>query len=149
WLPDCIKPPLIDLLLDAVIGFLRMLPSLPMLGPLWPLLKSGVLGFLEALRSKDDKTKIAVSNKLAKIISGASPMFLFGFVKGLLKGVWDGIKMPFEAIWMVAQGIEKAGDFFMALGTEADTKAGKQPTVGAPRAAGVAPAPLPKARVLP
>jgi hypothetical protein len=127
WLPDCIKPPLIDLLLDAVIGFLRGMPSLPMLGPLWPLLKSGVLGFLEALRAKDDKTKLAVSNKLAKIISGASPMFLLGFVKGLLKGIWDGIKMPFEAIWMILKGIEKAGDFFRALGDEAQTRSRPKP----------------------
>lgn len=123
WLPDCIKPPLIDLLLDAVIAILRGLPTLPMLGPLWPLLKSGVLGFLGAVKSRDDKTKIAVSNKLAKIISGGSPKFLFGFVKGLLKGVWDGIKMPFEAIWLVAKGIQKAGDFFAALGEDADKKA--------------------------
>jgi hypothetical protein len=123
WLPDCIKPPIIDLLLDAVIGILEHLPMLPMLGPLWPLLKAGVLGFLHALRDKDPQTKIKVTNKLARIISGASPMFLLGFVKGLLKGVWDGIKMPFEAIWMVAEGIHKAGDFFVALGNEADTKA--------------------------
>ncbi|HEY0482322.1 MAG TPA: hypothetical protein VGD37_32600, partial [Kofleriaceae bacterium] len=92
------------------------------------------------------ETKIKVSNKLAKIISGASPMFLLGFVKGFLRGVWDGIKMPFEAIWLVAKGIEKAGDFFAALGREAETKAGPQaaaPTPGKP------PAPLPAARALP
>ncbi|HEY0987646.1 MAG TPA: hypothetical protein VGD80_11370, partial [Kofleriaceae bacterium] len=127
WLPDCIKPPLIDLLLDAVIGFLRGMPSLPMLGPLWPLLKSGVIGFLEAVRAKDDQTKIKVSNKIAKIISGASPAFLFGFVKGLLKGVWDGIKMPFEAIWMIVKGIEKAGDFFVALGNDAESQSRPRP----------------------
>jgi hypothetical protein len=126
WLPDCIKPPLIDLLLDAVIAVLEGLPMLPLLGPLWPLLKSGVLGFLHAVRAKDPATKIKISNKLAKIISGASPMFLLGFVKGLLKGVWDGIKMPFEAIWMIAKGIGKAGDFFVALGSDADATAQKK-----------------------
>jgi hypothetical protein len=150
WLPDCIKPPLIDLLLDAVIGFLQHMPSLPMLGPLWPLLKSGVVGFLQALRARDPETKIKVSNKLAKIISGASPMFLLGFVKGLLRGVWDGIKMPFEAIWMVAKGIEKAGDFFSALGTEADTKTKPAAAAHGPAAPnGQVPAPLPRAQALP
>ncbi|HWO23230.1 MAG TPA: DUF4157 domain-containing protein [Kofleriaceae bacterium] len=125
WLPDCIKPPLIDLLLDAVIAVLEGMPMLPLLGPLWPLLKSGILGFLHALRARDPNTKIKVSNKLAKIISGASPMFLLGFAKGLLKGVWDGIKMPFEAIWLIAKGIRSAGDFFVALGGDADKKAAK------------------------
>ncbi|TMQ14194.1 MAG: DUF4157 domain-containing protein [Deltaproteobacteria bacterium] len=128
WLPDCIKPPLIDLLLDAVITVLEGMPSLPMMGPLWPLLKSGVLGFLHALRAKDPATKIKVSNKLAKIISGASPMFLFGFVKGFLRGVWGGIKMPFEAIWLILKGLHKAVEFFDALGNEADTKAEKPAT---------------------
>ena len=150
WLPDCIKPPLIDLLLDAVISFLGHMPALPMLGPLWPLLKAGVIGFLGALRARDPETKIKVSNKLAKIISGASPMFLLGFVKGLLKGVWDGIKMPFEAIWMVAKGIEKAGDFFTALGTEADGKAKPAAPAAKPGAPnGHPPAPLPRAQALP
>src|SRR5882672_8852386 len=134
WLPDCIKPPLIDLLLDAVIAVLEGLPSLPMLGLLWPLLKSGVLGFLHALRARDPETKIKVSNKLAKIISGASPMFLFGFVKGFLRGVWDGIKMPFEAIWMIIKGLSKAVEFFDSLGNEADTKA-QQPAATKPQAA--------------
>ncbi len=124
WLPDCVKPPLIDLLLDAVLAILRGLPALPMLGVLWPLLKSGIIGFLEAFRGRDPATKIKVSNKLAKIISGGSTDFLIGFVKGFLKGVWDGIKMPFEAIWMVAKGIEKVGDFFAALGAEDKPRGG-------------------------
>ena len=134
WLPDCIKPPLIDLLLDAVIGVLEHLPTLPLLGPLWPLLKSGVLGFLHAVRGRDPQTKIKISNKLAKIISGASPLFLLGFVKGLLKGVWDGIKMPFEAIWLILKGIGKAGDFFVALGNDADKEAQKVAKPAIPKA---------------
>jgi hypothetical protein len=137
WLPDCIKPPLIDLLLDAVITVLGAMPDFPLLGPLWSLLKAGVMGFLRALRARDPATKIKVSNTIAKLMSGASPMFLFGFVKGLLKGVWDGIKMPFEAIWLVAKGIEKAGDFFVALGEEAEKKAPQpaaQPNAASPGA---------------
>jgi hypothetical protein len=131
WLPDCIKPPLIDLLLDAVISVLEGLPSLPMLGPLWPLLKSGVLGFLHAVRARDPETKVKISNKLAKIISGASPAFLLGFVKGLLSGVWDGIKMPFQAIWLIVEGLGKAGDFFVALGRETDDKSSHLPAATA------------------
>jgi hypothetical protein len=65
-----------------------------MLGLLWPLLKAGVIGLLTAVKGRDAHTKIEVSNKLAKIISGGSSMFLIGFVKGLLKGVWDVTPPP-------------------------------------------------------
>lgn len=152
WLPDCIKPPLIDLLLDAVITVVEGLSRLPMLGPLWHLLKAGVVGFLRALRARDPQTKVKVSNKLAKIISGSSPAFLLGFVKGLLRGVWDGIKMPFEAIWMIAKGIGKAGDFFTALGNESDDKARQQPAAAQQPAATAqngAPRPSRTAQALP
>ncbi|GAB4203256.1 MAG: hypothetical protein OHK0022_27260 [Roseiflexaceae bacterium] len=94
-LPDCYKPPIIDFLLDICITFLENAPDLPMLGPLWPLLKSGVIGFLQGLRGQDPGTKIAISNRLAKIISGSSPSFLLGFAKGLLKGIWEGLTDPF------------------------------------------------------
>src|SRR5262249_26480579 len=82
WIPDCIKPPIIDLLLDAVIAVLAGMPNLALLGPLWPLLKAGVLGFLRGLRARPPGDKITITNKLARIISGGSPQFLIGFVVG-------------------------------------------------------------------
>lgn len=115
WLPDCIKPPIIDLLLDAVLAVLRTIPYLPMLGPLWPSLKNFIIGFLNGFRNRSPEDKIALTNKLAQIISGASPEFLLGFVVGLLKGVWDGIKQPFEAIYLVAQGITTVVEYFRRL----------------------------------
>ena len=49
-LPDCYKPPIIDFLLDGIIAFLEVLPDLIFLGPLWPLLKNFILGFLVCKR---------------------------------------------------------------------------------------------------
>lgn len=104
-IPNCYKPPIIDFLLDAVIGILEALPMLPMMGPLWPMLKAGILGFLSGVRGQEDDTKIAVTNKLAKIISGASPAFMFGFVKGLLQGIWEGLTDPFVLIYQAIEGL--------------------------------------------
>ena len=104
-MPDCYKPPIIDFLLDAIIGILQALPNLPMMGPLWLLLKTGVIGFLEGVKSQNDAKKIEVTNKLAKIISGASPAFMWGFVKGLLKGIWEGITDPFVLIFTAIKGL--------------------------------------------
>jgi len=104
-LPDCYKPAIINFILDIVIGFLRSIPTLALFGPLWAILKPGVIGFLEAVRAKDDNTKIAVSNKFAKIISGASLDFILGFVIGLLKGIWEGLTDPFVLLYQAVSGI--------------------------------------------
>ena len=104
-IPDCYKPPIINFLLDAIIGILQVLPELPIMGPLWSILKTGVLGFLEGVKGRDDNEKIAITNKLAKIISGASPAFMFGFIKGLLKGIWEGITDPFILMYTAIQGL--------------------------------------------
>jgi hypothetical protein len=104
-IPDCYKPPIINFLLDIVITCLAGMPDLPALGMLWPLVKSGVLGFLEGFRSADDETKVMVTNRLAKIISGASPAFIFGFVKGLLRGIWEGVTDPFLMIYYAIVGL--------------------------------------------
>lgn len=99
-LPECYKLPIIDFLLDVVIGILEETPNLPMFGLLWPLLKPGIIGFLQAFRDiDDDDEKIKVTDKIAKIISGASLDFLLGFVKGFLIGIWEGITDPFVLIY--------------------------------------------------
>ncbi|WP_437729231.1 eCIS core domain-containing protein [Sorangium sp. So ce861] len=120
-LPSCFKAPIIDFLLDIAIGALEMVPELMLLGPLWPLLKSGVLGFLRGLRAQTPEVKEAVANKIARILRGSSPDFLIGFVKGFLKGVWEGLTDPIKLIWMVVEGLNHALTFFERLAEDALT----------------------------
>ncbi len=98
-LPDCYKLPIIDFLLDICITYLENAIELPGMGKIWPLVKSGVLGFLYGLRGQDPALKIAVSNRIARIISGASPEFLLGFASGFVKGMWEGLTDPFVLIY--------------------------------------------------
>ncbi len=118
-LPDCIKAPIIDLLLDAAIAVLEALPGVALFGPLWAILRSGVIGFLRGLRKQDTKTKEQVSNKIARIISGSSPAFLLGFVEGFLQGVWEGLTDPFVLIWTVIEGLGKVATWLVDLAAQA------------------------------
>ena len=63
--------------------------------------------------SPADREKIA--DKLAKIVSGASPEFLLGFVKGFLLGVWEGITDPLKLIWMVIEGLNYVTSYLADL----------------------------------
>jgi hypothetical protein len=114
-LPRCVKVPILDFILDIAIKAVSKIPALPTFDLLWPLLKPAVLGFLETLRSASDEVKEKVSNKLAKLISGASPAFLIAFVKGFAKGVWDGITDPIKAILMVLNGLDAATQYLLSL----------------------------------
>ena len=115
-LPDCVKGPIIDLLLDAAIAVLSAAPSIGMFGLLWPLLRAGVVGFLEGVRQQAVEVKIAVTDKLAKILSGGSPAFLLGFVKGFLRGVWEGLSDPFKLAWAALSGLSDLVDWLTGVG---------------------------------
>jgi hypothetical protein len=135
-LPDCIKAPIIDLLLDAAIAVLEALPGVALFGPLWAILRSGVIGFLRGLRKQDPKTKEQVSNKIARVLSGSSPAFLLGFVEGFLQGVWEGLTDPFVLIWTVIEGLGKVATWLVDLAAQA---------LGPTDKVAVAPAPAPAA----
>src|SRR5690606_9675639 len=88
WLliPDELKPPVINFVLDLIIAFLRGFPAfLTGLGPLASILKSGFLGFLEAIRGAEDQRKVDASNKVANLMAGAGLQFIAGFALGLLE----------------------------------------------------------------
>ncbi|HEX7027121.1 MAG TPA: DUF4157 domain-containing protein, partial [Gammaproteobacteria bacterium] len=97
-LPDCIKGPLINFILDILIGFIRLIPNNPLLGILWPVVRSGLLGFLEEVRALELQRKVDISNKIANIIAGGSPSFILGYFTGIIVGLWQAITGPIQAI---------------------------------------------------
>lgn len=115
-LPDCLKGPIIDFILDVIIGFLRSIPPLFSLGILWPFIRNAALGFLERVRSFTVERKVNVSNKMANIVSGGSPSFAFGYLKGIVIGLWDGITGPFQAIIAIFELPGMIREFLSSLG---------------------------------
>ena len=140
-IPSCFKIPIINLLLDIAIDALDSAPKLGFFGPLWDLLKSGVLGFLRGLRSQKDSVKELVANKIARILGGSSPGFLFGFVKGFLRGVWEGLTDPFKAAWAVIEGLSAVLEYFEKLADKALGVNEPKPLAAAATPTASAPAP--------
>jgi hypothetical protein len=70
-LPDCIKPPIIDYLMDLMIAAIRAIPNWGMFGEDWPKIKGKIADTLEQKRrdgTEDEKLKF--SNKVASMIAG-------------------------------------------------------------------------------
>lgn len=104
-LPECLKPPIVDFLLDLVITALQALESLPGLGPLFAISKAALVPLLMEIKGRSDEEKILITDKVAKILSG-SPDFVLGFVVGFGKGILDGILDPLMLIWLAIQGVK-------------------------------------------
>ena len=115
-IPDCLKGPFIDFILNTIIGFLRLMPSLPSMGILWPLVKSAMLGFLQTVLNLELIRKVNISNKMAVIISGMSPSFVLGFFRGIVMGLWEAITGPITAIAMVFELPTMIQEFLGNLG---------------------------------
>ena len=115
-IPECLKGPIIDFILEVIIRFLRALPPMPLLGPLWPVVKSAALGFLETVKGMGIPRKVNVSNKMAKIVSGQSVSFAIGYLKGIALGVWEGITSPFYAIAAIFDLPDQIRSFLSNLG---------------------------------
>ncbi len=97
-LPNAVKGKIIDWIISLLIRVIRAIPSNPILGFLWPFIKNGVLGFMERMQAFETQRKVDASNKMATIMSGGSPSFAFGFIKGIAMGLWEGITGPFIMI---------------------------------------------------
>ena len=117
-LPNCLKGPVIDFLIGIVRRFLTALPPLPMLGLLWPLVRNAMVGFLERLQRFAVARKVAVTNKIATIISGGSVGFALGFLRGLITGVWEAVIGPFQALVDLFRLPDLIRRFVAALGLD-------------------------------
>ena len=115
-IPDCLKGPIIDFILGILIRVIRAIPGMFALGVLWPFIRAAVVGFLERVRSFATQRKVDVSNKIARIISGQSPSFAFGYLRGILLGLWDGIAGPFIAIAQIFELPGMIRGFLNSLG---------------------------------
>ena len=136
-LPDCYKPPIIDFLLDLMIEVLESAPDVPMFGPLWSLLKPGLLALLVSVRTKSPAEKIQVTNKLADIMLESGIDFVLGYVWGFLKGIWESLTDPFMLLWMLGNGMISVvewfgniGERFFGRGREAHALVGTTATLG-------------------
>jgi hypothetical protein len=80
---------LVQLDLEALIELIRDLPE-PAIGPLWPIVKAGLIGFLERIRSKPADIKKKFIKKTLWLLF--SPAYYTGTLLGVVKGIiWDGL----------------------------------------------------------
>lgn len=100
-LPECLKPPILDLILDLMIAALEALPdSMVLFGPMWRFMKSGTIGFLKKVQTSwAPEAQVTAINHLARMASGASVDMLAGFVVGFFKGVVAGVLDPFKMVY--------------------------------------------------
>ncbi|MCI4670781.1 MAG: DUF4157 domain-containing protein [Bacteroidia bacterium] len=107
WLlvPDCYKAPIINLILDIMIKALRIVPDVPMLGPLWSILKPGVVEFLVKIREKPDGVKVSVINKIVEMFLFSGVEFVAGFVVGMLQGILEALFGPFILLYYLGKGL--------------------------------------------
>jgi hypothetical protein len=117
WLaiPACFKLPILNWILDLLIGLVRAIPANPLLGPLFPLFLHGVVGFLLRVRNGGDgDEKEKVSDRLARLATG-SATFVLGLMVGVVKGVGEGLLMPFTLVYDLITAIPKIVDFVNGL----------------------------------
>jgi hypothetical protein len=84
-LPDCLKPPIIDFLLDVLIAAVRAIPNLSFFGEAWPQTKAKVLATLGEVRTMGLPGKIAASNRVARILSGEDMSWIGDLLKAAMQ----------------------------------------------------------------
>lgn len=102
-IPYCFKGPIINFILRIVIRVVRAIPGSPLLGLIWPFIRSGLLGFLEKALEYDTDRKVQIADRFARLATSGSASFVFGYLGGLLLGLWDGISGPFVMLWDIAK----------------------------------------------
>ena len=119
--PRKIKLLLIDTILEYSDAISRRLRSglSAFSGPIWPLIGSFMNGFIQRMSQVDDNEKVTLSDKLARIMSGGSLDFLWGVIKGLILGLWDVIKMPYDLVVGLIDGVQFITQVLRQFGLEA------------------------------
>lgn len=68
-LPDCFKPPIINFVLRVMIAVLGAMPNFAMFGETWVQVKTKIIQFLRQTLAKSDEEKVAVANRVARMVS--------------------------------------------------------------------------------
>lgn len=73
WLamPDCYKPPIIDFILDIMIGVVDAMPSFRSFGETWARVKESILQSLRGVRRSSVQHKVEVANHIAEFVGGS------------------------------------------------------------------------------
>ncbi len=124
-LPDCLRGPLIDFLIDLVVGSLTTQPNLWGLGPMTSVLAPGMISFLTTIKGRDDPVKIAMVDTVARVIRGGSLSFTAGVGVGFFAGIGQGLADPFVTAYDLVTGLVDLEQWFYRLALES---AGKKPT---------------------
>ena len=117
-LPDCIKPPLIDYLMDIMIAGIRAIPTWGFFGEEWPQIKERIAKGLEDKRKAPMEEKLRFSNKIANMIAGPdltgfsnlfeaarqSPNYFIGQVEQELIGMDLTQPLPLEQLPATGEG---------------------------------------------
>jgi hypothetical protein len=103
-LPEFVKGRVVNTLLDAAIAVARVM-SAPMeiLGFLASMLRQGMIGFLEEVRSYQTAVKIKIVDRVIKLWAQPSRDYIVGFLMGFALGLWDGLSGPFVALWDIVR----------------------------------------------
>jgi Domain of unknown function (DUF4157) len=112
-LPDRYKPGILNTILEyseAIFGRIQDVFAL-VLGPLWAVVRHFMLGFLRRMKEVPDALKVALSNRLALLVSGGSLKFMLHFAKGLGLGIWDFIRLPYDLVLLLIDGARWISDW--------------------------------------
>jgi len=119
-LPDRYKPRLINRLIrwsEEIVSRVGMILS-PLLGLLWPVVRSFIFGFLERMGQVSDELKISLSNRFVRLVTNPSLTFVWGFIKGLGWGLWEIVRSPYDLICLIRHGVKWLARFFSRLTAE-------------------------------
>ncbi|MFQ5630623.1 MAG: hypothetical protein ACE5I1_17770 [bacterium] len=105
-IPEDLKRPIINFSLNVIESFVRGMTSfMPGLAAFGAIIKAAILGFIRRIKDETDEIKLAVSDRMAKLVGGGSIEFMAGWFKGILRGIWDGITDPFKIIFMLVKAV--------------------------------------------
>ena len=109
-LPECVKPPIINYILDILIAAIKAIPEFKNFGETWPQIRSSFIRGLEEVRGGPMERKVELANRVASMIAGGDlegygnlieaarqmPQHFIGQTQEELIGMNLGEPLPFE-----------------------------------------------------